>query len=356
MEPMQPLTPDNVLAYLESKNFDVAGATAEFLEWGVSNSVLRVNRPGHDDLVVKQSCERLRTTIDWRSRLDRNAREAAVQQYLSRLELALHIPRVLAVDPDEHAYVMEAVTAKHRVWKAELLAERIEPGVFETVAGCLARIHRDSAVAPPDQQNWSDREVFDELRIDPFYRWVAQHNSTARAGLIPLIKQLEQTGVSVVLADFSPKNILLAEDKIVAVDFETAHWGDPAFDVGFFLSHLVLKSIHGRHRRDDMLRQIDGTWATYHAEIGAVPPSWHLPGLPFPERCLRHLGACMLARVEGKSPVDYLSEPQRQTARSISLPLLLGHLTDWDEVPGFIDNEARRDTGEPGPLFDGDAT
>jgi len=39
--------------------------------------------------------------------------------------------------------------------------------------------------------------------------------------------------ICLVLADFSPKNILITDQGIHLVDFETAHYGDPAFDLGF---------------------------------------------------------------------------------------------------------------------------
>ncbi len=88
-----------------------------------------------------------------------------------------------------------------------------------------------------------DRTLFDELRVDPYYRTLAaRRDPMPRRRSTRLIASLAAHPRSLVHADFSPKNLLVSAGGLMLVDFETGHYGDPAFDLGFFLSHLVLKA------------------------------------------------------------------------------------------------------------------
>jgi len=147
-----------------------------------------------------------------------------------------------------------------------------------------------------------------------------------------LVAILESAGLCVVLADFSPKNILLSGNEVFAVDFETAHLGDPAFDVGFFLSHLALKSLRRSSTSPDLLTAINVTWTTYHSELADVAAQLDLADMAFEPRCLLHLGACMLARLDGKSPVDYLNDTEVDIARAIACDILNSHIHSWDQL------------------------
>ena len=96
------------------------------------------------------------------------------------------------------------------------------------------------------------------------------------------------------------------------VDFETGHYGDPAFDLGFFLSHLALKGVRaaaasgGDAGEDAFFRLADTFWKRYRAQIAAVEsdPAFEDAGLE--RRTVAHLAGCALARIDGTSPVDYL--------------------------------------------------
>ena len=325
------LCPQTLPGYLQTNGFDVSGASLVELAWGVSNRVFRVNRTNEPDLVVKQSCEQLRTEIEWKSQLERNAREAEVQKYLHSLELPARIPRVIHVDESNHTFVMDAIDASHTVWKQALLDGHVSVDVFTSTAVTLATIHRNSRLEPPPQHSWNDRTVFDELRIDPFYRWVSSRNPSLRPVIDQLVCCLETTGLCVVLADFSPKNILLTQEGLALVDFETAHLGDPAFDMGFFLSHLVLKSLRATPGSSQIHDGLPVVWETYHQTLEGTQKSFAAAGLPFEARCVRHLAACMLARIEGKSPVDYLSETESATARKIAVEALTRPTHLWVE-------------------------
>jgi 5-methylthioribose kinase len=293
-------------------NADVLGkATATELAWGVSNIVIRVDTPVRS-FVVKQSREQLRTKIDWFSQLDRIWREVDVLKTLETLLPAGAVPRVLSEDRDNYLFTMEAIDADHRVWKADLLDGVFDSSIAETLAGHLAAIHRGSTGNAEIAERIREQTVFDELRLDPFYRYVAQTCPRFEAPLTSLIERTTQRKDCLVLADFSPKNILLTSGGPVIVDFETGHYGDPGFDIGFFLSHLLLKTVRHHERVPKAIAPAKRFWSVYCGELSIMPaPEWLKAGRrdpTFERQSIEHLAACMLARVDGKSRVDYLTE------------------------------------------------
>ena len=286
-------------------------STASELAWGVSNIVIRVDTPVRS-FVVKQSREQLRTKIDWFSQLDRIWREVDVLQTLATLLPAGAVPRVLSEDRDNYLFTMEAIDADHRVWKADLLNGVFDSSIAETLAGHLAAIHRGSTGNEDIAERMRDQTVFDELRLDPFYRYVAETCPRFEKPLTSLIERTNQRRDCLVLADFSPKNILLTSNGPVIVDFETGHYGDPGFDIGFFLSHLLLKTVRHHERVPKAIALAKRFWSVYQGELSIMPaPEWLKTGRrnpTFERQSIEHLAACMLARVDGKSRVDYLTE------------------------------------------------
>ncbi len=308
----------NILEYLVRQGLvtSKSQAAAHPLAWGVSNVVLRICCADCPDFVVKQSRPQLRTKADWFSRPERIYREVDVMRGLTPLLAAGVIPQILFEDRSQYLFAMQAVPADHRVWKGELLAEKIDLTLAERLGKILADIHRLTAGNPELQDRWGDREVFDELRLDPFYRYLQGVHPELSAPLQALIDETLAQNLSAVHADFSPKNILLHGDDLTLVDFETGHFGDPTFDLGFFLSHILLKAVARPNSTDRFLLLALRFWDRYTLSIASDESQRarelrnHADDLT--GRSLRHLSACLLARVDGKSPVDYLNESAHQ--------------------------------------------
>lgn len=168
---------------------------------------------------------------------------------------------------------------------------------------------------PAMAQKFSSRQAFLELRVDPYYRTAAMHHPDLQPRFESLIQEMEERRVSIVHGDWSPKNLLCWNERVMAIDFEVVHYGDPSFDAAFLLNHLVLKSIHLPAWQD---RYRNAAQAFWNALSERLPrdSEW------FELAMLRHLGALLLARVDGKSPAEYLKEPGRRIARSLGRNLL----------------------------------
>ncbi|MGH7127985.1 MAG: phosphotransferase family protein [Planctomycetaceae bacterium] len=319
---MQELSTENAVAYLHATGRlppDLA-ATAEPLSGGVSNLVLRIRPQRGPEFVVKQSRAQLRTDAAWFSDLERIRRECSVLRRLGEILPAGTVPRVLFEDRENYLVGMEAVEPGHRVWKADLLAGRIEDRYAVEAGRLLGLIHRESFALPQWAAEFGDRRAFEQLRVDPYYRRVAEVHSSIASQIDALIEQMATHACCLTHADFSPKNLLITSRSLALVDHETGHWGDPAFDVGFFLTHLALKRIVHAKRGEEFARLVASFDTSYKETVGELQPGPLAPAAWEP-RAVLHLAACLLARIDGKSRIEYLDGQQRQFTRRFALEM-----------------------------------
>jgi 5-methylthioribose kinase len=335
------LTPANAAEYLRTQGWckgqDIA---VEPLSWGVSNAVLRVTTP-EATFILKQSRPQLRTRETWLSDIGRVFREVRVLQLLAPLLPAGVVPRVLFVDRAHHAFALEHAPRDAEVWKQQLLDGVVDPCVAGQAGLVLGLIHETTsqrlADAAVDGVDLNDRTVFVQLRVDPFYRRVQERRPEVAAVIEPLIVQLLTIREALCHGDFSPKNMLVHRDgngAFTLVDYETGHFGDPTMDLGFFLSHLLLKAIRAGAQSAPYLALTASFWDGYGRIVRFRPLA------ELVRRGSLHAGVCLLARVDGTSPVDYLSEEsQRETVRRIGRRLLLEPVDGWSEVLKVVESE-----------------
>jgi len=270
---------------------------------GVSNIVLLLEWPDRR-WVIKQSLEKLRVQDDWRSERGRIYREAESLQALRPVLGEAALPEVVHIDPENFLFVMTAAPASSVSWKESLLAGQVDLGVARQAGTLLAKMISASRANPELQTKFEDRTVFDQLRIDPYYRTTAKRHPDVRAALVQLMANSWNVQTALVHGDYSPKNMLVRDGNIFLIDFEVIHWGDPAFDAAFLLNHLFLKALH----QSEFATQYFGAVSEFWKGLGAELPGGISRG--FEALTIRHLGALMLARIDGKSPVEYIREEE----------------------------------------------
>ena len=225
-------------------------------------------------------------------------------------------------------------------WKQRLMEGQADAEIASTLGTLLGTIHAEAPRHPALKTTLADTSLFDELRVDPYYRTTARaHPALADRidALITSMANLPEGRRTLVLGDFSPKNILVHGGGLVLLDFECAHAGDPAFDLGFFLSHLALKRIHkSLQNPDDGPRYralLDAFWTAYLDRVeDRLGPRADLT-----RRAVEHTAACLLARVDGKSPVEYLDDRGRDAARRSALDLFASRPATWDAMLATLD-------------------
>ena len=324
---MLELTPANAADYLRRQGVLGPGpAEVEALGGGVSNAVLRVRTPERV-FILKQSRSQLRTRDAWFSDLDRVYREQEVMQVLHPLLPTGTVPQVLFSDRSEYVFAMASAPDDARPWKDALLAGAIDAALGERTGTVLGRMHDATARDPALIDAFRDRAVFVQLRVEPFYRRIQERRPEVAHAVAPLIDGLLSAREALCHGDYSPKNILTHEHDFMLVDYETAHQGDPAMDLGFFLSHLLLKAARRPVDRRAVFDLTRAFWRGYAAEAAFAPRA------EMERRGAAHCGLCLLARIDGTSPVEYLpEEPKREAVRRLGRGLLLERPEAWEDV------------------------
>jgi aminoglycoside phosphotransferase (APT) family kinase protein len=318
------------------------------LTGGVSNMVLLVERPQRQgqDFVLKQARAQLRTERPWFSSVQRVWREAEVMALCTRLlekslrqqttpagitSLAACTPAVLFEDRENYLFAMTAAPRPNAVWKQALLAADADGSIARACGGLLAALHGESWQDATIAADLGDATLFDQLRVDPYYRTLVEVQPTMRGPLERLIGSLAEHRLSLVHADFSPKNLLVFSGGLMMVDFETGHYGDPAFDLGFFLSHLVLKAALHAPRHKPLLQLTESFRQAYDAALG--PRIGQPPLTELWARGVQNFAGCAWARLDGKSPVEYLTQARRrEQVRAICREVLQQQPDNWSQV------------------------
>ena len=288
------------------------------LAGGVSNRTVLVTHSSGETWVVKQALPKLRVEVDWFSDPERIHREALGMSWLERLAPPGTITPLLFEDRENHLLAMEAVPEPHENWKEMLLEGRLETDHVEQFAGLLGTVHRGGYEHRDEAAKvFYDRSFFESLRLEPYYGYSAEQVPEAANFLRALIEETRSHRDTLVHGDYSPKNVLVREERLILLDHEVIHFGDPAFDLGFSLTHFLSKANHLASQQDDFANAAWLHWATYHEEVGNLPWVQDLE-----ERVVRHTLGCLLARVDGRSPLEYLDEEEASHQRESVLALL----------------------------------
>ncbi|HWY86408.1 MAG TPA: aminoglycoside phosphotransferase family protein [Gemmataceae bacterium] len=340
---MHELTPENALAYLQATGRVTGPARVEALGGGVSNLVLRVITEA-GPFVLKQSRPQLRTRDPWFSDLERVYREQEVMQALAPLVPHGIVPQVLFADRPNFVFAMAHAPAEARVWKEDLLGGHIDEKLGRRVGHILGLIHETSALHRDRFEAFRDAHVFTQLRVDPFYRRVQERRPEVARPLGALIEQMLTLHQALCHGDYTPKNMLIHDGGFLLVDYETAYLGDPTMDLGLCLAHLVLKAQRLPAQSAHFLKLMRAFWTGYKAAVTFRPAG------ELESRAIAHLGACLLARIDGSSPVDYLPEEDKRGAiRDLGRRILLDNIAQWSEVEALL-KEKETGEGEKKPL------
>jgi aminoglycoside phosphotransferase (APT) family kinase protein len=285
------------------------------LAGGVSSDVFRVDL-ADGPVCVKRALEQLRVAGDWRAPLERSDYEVEWLRVAADVP-GVTAPEVIAHDPARRLFVMSWFDGEaHPVWKAELAAGRVDLGFAAGVGGALGRLHAATAGDPAQALRFDTGHLFRALRIDPYFGATAEAHPDLAPWLLTLGETTLETRRALVHGDFSPKNILVGEAPIV-LDAECAWYGDPAFDLAFLSTHLLLKPLWRPAFATAFAQALAVAQAAYFTRADFEPRE------ALEARAAALTAALLLARVDGKSPVEYLDEPARREARRRARGLIL---------------------------------
>lgn len=285
------------------------------LSGGVSSDIARVSFD-QSTVCVKFALAKLKVAEDWYASPRRSQAEYAWLDAAGKV-MSKAVPGLFGWSDSEQGFAMEYLAGDDiYLWKSALLAATPDTGEASAVAGILGAIHAASTADAFHREPFNNAEDFESLRIEPYLRYTATVHPGVAERLQALADDLGNASRALIHGDISPKNILIRQGQPVILDAECATMGDPAFDVAFVLNHLVLKAFHLPTQRSNLTQAALQLWTRYKTCI-----CWEEPQA-LETRVASLLPALMLARVDGKSPVEYLNDTARQRVRQRALDLL----------------------------------
>jgi tRNA A-37 threonylcarbamoyl transferase component Bud32 len=309
--------------------------TGERLTGGVSSDIWRIDLP-NGPICVKRALAKLKVEADWRAPVGRNAYEAAWMRIAARAVPAA-VPDLLGHDEEAGLLAMSFLPPEqYPVWKT-LLYEGVTDAAFAArVAAAIGQIHAATAADPAVAAAFPTDTIFYDIRLEPYLVAAGRAHPDLAPRLDALVRQTAGTHLALVHGDVSPKNILSGPDGPVFLDAECAWWGDPAFDIAFCLNHLLLKCMWVPRCRTGYLVCFDAMVETYLGQVAWEPPA------TLERRAAALLPALLLARVDGKSPVEYLTdEGLRAIVRRIARSLLADPPIRLQEIARVWERETR---------------
>jgi aminoglycoside phosphotransferase (APT) family kinase protein len=298
---MSPI-PNDILAVLRRGGLLDFGdePDGEPLTGGVSSDIWLVRLPAAP-VCVKRALAKLRVRADWRAPVERSGYEAAWMRVAGAIEPGA-APKLLFEDRAAAAVVMAYLEpARHRLWKEVLRQGEADPSVAGAVGCRLGRIHAATARRQDIAARFPTDAIFHDIRLEPYLLATAVAHPALAIPLRRIARRTATTKLALVHGDVSPKNIMLGPAGPVFLDAECAWYGDPAFDLAFCLNHLLLKCLWTPDAAPGFLACFDALAESYLEHV-----AWE-PRAELEARTAALLPGLFLARVDGKSPVEYVT-------------------------------------------------
>jgi len=287
------------------------------LPGGVSSEIFRIDLPS-GPVCLKRALPKLKVAADWRVPVERNRSEVDWMRVAGSIVPAA-VPSILGEDRATGCFAMAYLSPDtHPVWKDLLRIGVVDPVTAAAVGDTLGRIHAATADRADIAARFQTDDLFHALRLEPYLEATARAHPELAPRLAALVETTRTTKRVLVHGDFSPKNLLIGPAGPVILDAECAWYGDPAFDLAFVLNHLLLKGAWQPQWRARYVNAFATLSAAYLAHVG-----WESPA-GCEARAAALLPALMLARIDGKSPVEYLTrDAQKDAVRAFARSLIV---------------------------------
>lgn len=287
----------------------------ERLTGGVSSDIWTIAQ-GDRRVAVKRALPKLRVEQDWQAPVSRNAADARWLQTVRGI-MPEAVPEILHHDEAAHFFVMSYIEPERApVWKSQLLSGTVSASFAAAVGRAIGRIHAATAGRADIWAAFDNGETFRAIRLSPYLESTALRHPPLAPRIREVIEITAARRECLIHGDMSPKNILAADTGPIFLDAECATCGDPAFDLAFCLNHLLLK----RLRAADPAPLFDAfeAMASGYFETARFAGAEHVE-----RRAAALLPMLFLARVDGKSPVEYITEEsERDLIRRVAAPLI----------------------------------
>jgi len=282
---------------------------------GVSSDIWYVKSKLRE-FCVKRALAKLTVKEDWFAPVNRSNFEAEYFKTCKNIN-KLAFPKILGHDKKKYILAMNWYNKdQYKLWKSSLLKKYIETKDGKRVAEILVKKHAHFFNKKAIKDKFSNDKTFHAIRIEPYILFTSNSYPQYKKLFDKNIDNLSKNKKTLIHGDFSPKNILIGKDSPVILDAETACWGDPVFDLAFCNNHIILKSILNFEIKDKYISLSKCFLDTYISFL-----NWENKD-EFIERFLSLVPIFILARLDGKSPVEYFQKGHIERSRGLAKKLI----------------------------------
>lgn len=304
----------------------VFDATA--LNGGVSSDVWKITVE-NQQFCVKRSVPELRVRQSCSAPLARNTNELNWFNVVSAIEPHA-VPKIRAHDEILNTFAMDYYPPdEYPVWKDLLKAGHADAVFSAAVGSLLGRIHESTASERfLLESQFLTHDIFDAMRVEPYFKSTARRHPDVASHILETIYGLtaEDHRKCLIHGDVSPKNILVGPNGPVLLDAECAWFADPAFDVAFCLTHLMLKMYVAQCDR----KLLYGCAISFHQAYVHQVVGEDIS--PFTNRVLRLVPCLILARIDGKIPIEYIDRHFNDKVRTIAKQFMIRQPLELQEM------------------------
>lgn len=319
--------------YLRQHGLATEGSSIliEPLPGGVSCSVLKITTD-KGRYVLKQALTKLKVQQEWLSDIERTNVEKQALKFLPTI-IPQTTPRLVFEDEANFLFLMECAPDSSKTWKHLLMNGDCNLQVADRVGSILGDLHQGSHNNREAKLLFGEKKYFIQLRVEAFFGFLKNTHPDLALAIDKHMDRCLSLETSLVTGDYSPKNILVDGMQVIPIDFEVIHYGDSSFDLGFLSTHLMLKSIRFPERAERYYEVLRKVLEGYFSRVRFTDRD------TMEQRAVQQLAWIMLARVDGKSPAEYITtDIDKQLIRKTSRAILGEGMKHYEEVISFLSN------------------
>ena len=295
------------------------------LAGGIASDIALVETD-YKKFCVKFALPKMRVKADWYAPVERNRTEFLWLKLAAELAPEC-TPNLYGYSDTVHGFAMEYLQGPNTyMWKSSLFEKSPSTTVADSVGRLIGRMHASSAQPGFNRAQFDSKNIFYDMRIEPYILHLSAKHPELRTIFAHVADKLHSSEISLVHGDVSPKNIMIHNDRTILVDAECASMGEPAFDIAFCLNHFFLKAILRPDCKKDFLNAALAFWESYQSWINWEPISI------LEQRIASLLPILGLARIDGKSPVEYFGPKEHEQVREIVIPLIVEPQDNLDSL------------------------
>ncbi len=296
---------------------------------GMKNQIY-VATTAQQRLLVKQAHSKVQIKERWWLDRKRISAEKNCIDILANILPPDIIPTATLEDRTDFVLVTTAPARDAVLWEDDLAMGRVDLQIAAQAGELAAAVHNQTHKVRELKKMFSDTKAFEQLRIHPLYETVAGAFPEIQKAVQHQAKELLKPGHALVLADLRPRNIYINNGQVYLVDFATAHFGQPSFDLAFYAADMCLKAMLNHPQKAAYLEAINVFWMAYfriaeYAKAAEVERT-----------AVRDFGCLLLAQVAGRNPVYEADEEFRDLTYRVAQSLLFTELEKIEDITEFI--------------------